>query len=231
MEDKSKEIFDKVMGGVNALFGKLFEYNNKLLKLCNVKTYTPSFDQIFDFYLTSHAMTFLKNFYFNHFEGPGILLNARCILEGLTLKKAYKDGDIDEFNIELLKRQDPLIEHKQYNRFKELMEHVVIPEEKEYEDAVKFYKQTLSSYSKEDIEKIMNSQIPFLCNPKLNYLQLIEDHLGKETANYYSMLSILIHPTSNEVNKIEFITFLLLDTFNWIETTYSYLPAGSIDLQ
>lgn len=233
MSEQGKEIFDKVMNEANTLFGKLFEYNNKLLKLCNDKTYTPSFDEVFDFYLTSHSMTFIKNFYFNHIEGPGILLNARCILEGLALKKAYKDGDIDEFNIELLKRQDSLIEHKQYKKFKELMEYVTIPEEKqkEYEEAVKFYKETLSSYSDEEIEKIMNSQIPFLCNPKMNYHQLIEEHLGKETADYYSMLSILIHPTSNEVNNVEFHTFILLDTFNWIKNIYSFLPDGQIDLR
>lgn len=78
-------------------------------------------------------------------------------MKGLPLKQVYKDGDIDEFNIELLKRQDSLIENIQYKKFKELMEHVTIPEEKEYEEAIKFYKETLSSYSNEEIEKIMNS--------------------------------------------------------------------------
>jgi len=233
MAEIGNEIFDKVMDEANTLFGKLFEYNNKLLRLCNDKTYTPSFDEVYDFYLTSHAMTFIKNIYFNHFEGPGIFLNSRCILEGLALKQAYKDGAIDEFNIELLKKQDALIEYKQYKKFKDIMEHVTIPEEKEkkYKEAVKFYKETLVSYSNEEIDKIINSQIPFLCNPKINYQQLIEDHLGKETAEYYSKLSILIHPTSNKLNSIEFYKSIILDTFNWIKNIYSSLPDGKIDLK
>lgn len=37
------------MNEVNVLFGKIFEYNNKLLKLCIDKAYTPSFDEVLIF--------------------------------------------------------------------------------------------------------------------------------------------------------------------------------------
>lgn len=74
-------------------------------------------------------MTFLKNYYCNHIESPAILLNIRCIYEGLAIKAAYKNEKLDEFNLELLKRQDALIEYKQYKNFTEIYENFKIPED------------------------------------------------------------------------------------------------------
>lgn len=230
--DKSKKIFYEVMHDVNILFGKIFSYNYELLALCNDNNYTPTFDEIFDFYITSNAMSFLKNFYFNYIESPGILLNGRCILEGLALKSLYKNDGIDDFNVEFLKKQDSIMEYREYKKFKDIMELVTIPEtlKSKYDEAVKFYRDTLTSYSRKEVDSIINSQIPFLCNPKMNYRQIIEEQLGKEIANYYSMLSIYIHPRSNELINVKQHTFILLDIFTLIKNTYNYLPEANINL-
>ena len=49
--NKSRDILEKVLSDVNALFGKVFPYNNVLLEKCNKKGYSPSYDEIFDFTL------------------------------------------------------------------------------------------------------------------------------------------------------------------------------------
>ena len=93
------EIIQKVLADINLLFSKVFPYNMKLLKLCNDENYEPTSDDIFDFYITSQAISFLKNFFFPYIESPGIFLNARCIIEGLALKEAFKTDYFDYFNL------------------------------------------------------------------------------------------------------------------------------------
>ncbi len=95
-------IFNQIIEDINVLFGKIFTYNSKLLSLCNDKNYEPNFTEIFDFYITSHAMTFLKNFYLGHIESQCVFLNARCIIEGLALKEGFKNGSFNESNVRYL---------------------------------------------------------------------------------------------------------------------------------
>lgn len=230
---EGKEIFQQVMDECNDLFGRIFEYNSILLKRCNDKKYEPSYEDIFDFYISSHAMTFLKNFYYSYIEAPSIFLNARCIIEGLALKEAFRSNYFDEFNLEFLKKQDALIEYKQYQKFKDIYDSFLILEDlkKEYEEAYKFYKESLCSTSEDDLKKIVNSQIPFICNPKLSYRKIIEDTLGTEAAIHYSLISAKIHPTSNENLTTKGDTFTLLDTFELLKHEYFDLPKGQGDLR
>ena len=229
---EEKNAFEKTMSMVNELFSKIFAYNCKLLKLCNDENYNPTFAEIFDFYITSNAMSFLKNFYCQFIESPGILLNGRCIIEGLAIKAAYENKTINNINVELLKKQDAIIEYRQYKKFKEIMAIVSIPDEtkNKYEEAVNYYKTTLKTFTDKEVDSIINSQIPFLCNPKMTYRKLIEDNLGKEMAEYYSVLSIFIHPRSNEMINMDLHTTLLLDIVMLINEVYGSLPGGDINI-
>lgn len=230
---EGKEIFERVMNESNELFGKIFDYNSILLERCNDSSYEPSYEEIFDFYITSHAMTFLKNFYYSYIEAPSIFLNARCIIEGLALKEAFRSNYFDEFNLEFLKKQDALIEYKQYKKFKEIYENFLIPDElkEKYDESYEFYKKTLCSTSEADLKKIVNSQIPFVCDPKLSYRQIIEDNLGSDFAMRYSLISTIIHPTSNEKLTTKGDTFTLLNTFELLKREYSKLPRSQGDLR
>lgn len=224
----NNDILKKVLSDVNELFGKVFSYNLKLLRLCNNDNYEPTSDEVFDFYITSQANSFLKNFFYNYIESPGIFLNARCIIEGLALKVAFKNEYFDCFNLELLKNQGALIEHNQYKKFKECYDQFLIPEELEsrYYEAYEFFRKTLCSFSESNLKKIVNSNIPFVCNPKLSFQKIVKDNLGNEWATQYSLLSALIHPTSNENLNTQGSFFALLDTIELLKKEYMNLPSN-----
>ena len=49
-----------------------------------------------------------------------MLLNARCILEGLAIKRKFEKGEIPESRVALLQKQVFLIEYKYYSRFDDI---------------------------------------------------------------------------------------------------------------
>lgn len=226
-------IFESMMNDVNELFDRVFSYNSVLLTKCNDNEYNPTFNEIYDFYITSNAMTFLKNFYYHHIESPAMFLNIRCIIEGIAIKEAYKKGKLDEFNLELLKKQDALIEYKQYKNFADIYEIFMMPEdiEQKYNDAVSFYKSTLCSFSDDEVMKIVNSPIPFLCDSKFSYRKIISDNLGEDIAQYYSFLSVYIHPNSNDPISLKALTHILIDTLFRLINEYKDLPLSAYDLK
>lgn len=227
-------IFNQIIEDINVLFGKIFTYNSKLLSLCNDKNYEPNFTEIFDFYITSHAMTFLKNFYLGHIESQCVFLNARCIIEGLALKEGFKNGSFNESNVALLMHQDSLIEYNQYKKFKNIYESFLMPDDlkQKYEEAFDYYTSVLNDlFDDKEIKQIINSQIPFLCNPKMTYQRLVKEQLGEQMASYYSILSSKIHPTTNILIDSKSHTFLLLDVYHLIKDAYDELPIGEIDLR
>ncbi len=228
---ENKEDLQNILNDINYLFGKVFLYNTKLLRLCNKNDYKPTYQEIFDFYITSNAMSLLKNFTFEYVESPGIFLNARCVIEGLALKKAFETGYFNNVNLELLMEQDAIIEYKEYEKFRDYYHLFLIPEDLKsaYDKSCDFYRNTLSEISEKQLNNIINSQIPFACNPKLSFLKIVRDNLGESMATGYSLLSLMIHPTSNEAKiSCEKIVYLL-KIIKIIEVEYANLPL-EIDL-
>lgn len=118
----SEKIFDEnKIKEISLLFGYFFELNYKLLKQSEDKKSEFTIENVFDFYISSHVISFLKNSYLGFSTSKGTCLNARCIIEGLALKKMIEKNNMPENALELLKLQDSLIEMKQYNKFIKLL--------------------------------------------------------------------------------------------------------------
>ena len=92
---KSKEL--DVKKEIDVLYGKLYAFNDKLLQrseriLSNDNKYSCL--DIFDFYISSHALAYLKSFYYEDFFNASIYLSSRCILEGFALKELCKSHEL-----------------------------------------------------------------------------------------------------------------------------------------
>ena len=140
----------------NILFGKVYSYNYQLMKKSEDLSLEGQyqFDDIFSFYISSHAQSWLKNFYYGHWFSPGMMLNSRCILEGLAIKKMREKGDITDEHLELLQVQVFLIEYNNYKNFSDVFELFLIPEKlkEDWERTVTFFQEKLAS--KFDADKI-----------------------------------------------------------------------------
>ena len=142
----------------NELFGSLYEYNYRLMKESEDQENEGKypFESIFDFYITSNAQSLCKSFLLNNRQSVGMFLNARCILEGMAIKRKFEKGEIPPNRIELLQKQVFLIEHKYYSRFDDIAEIILIPEklEADYDQACEGYRKLLSQeFTDKDIKK------------------------------------------------------------------------------
>ena len=156
----SEKIFDEnKIKEISLLFGYFFELNYKLLKQSEDKKSEFTIENVFDFYISSHAISFLKNLYFGFSTSKGTCLNVRCIIEGLALKKMSKKNNMPENALELLKLQDSLIEMKQYNKFIKLLNFkTIFPNDfnEKYEHSKKIFYDLLSKkYSSNKIKRII----------------------------------------------------------------------------
>lgn len=223
---ENREDLQNILNNINYLFGKVYLYNMKLFNLSNNRDYKPTYQEIFDFYITSNLMSILKNLTFGYVKSPGIFFNVRCIIEGLALKKSFETGYFKCFNLELLLKQDAIIEYRQYEKFKDYYHLFLIPEDLKcaYDKSYDFYRKTLYSLSEKELKKIINSQIPFACNPKLSFLKIVRDNLGESMATGYSLLSSMIHPTSNEIISHNEEIDYVLEIIKIIEVEYANLP-------
>lgn len=196
---------EDVKDRISQLYGKVYSYNNRLLNFSEKKLRKEEHYKvidIFDFYITSHAQAYLKNLYFDNIFSVGFLFNIRCMMEGLALKKMYQKGKISSIQEELLQKQVFLIEYRYYHNsyVEDIVGDILVADKlnKDRSDAWDFYKERLKGlYTEKQIERICNSSIPFLCNTKTSYRQIIEEELGKECAHLYGYYSSLIHPSVN----------------------------------
>lgn len=217
---------------INKLYGKIYSYNDKLLALSEKElkedeTYKAS--DIFDFYITSHAQAYLKNLYFGQILTQGTLLNIRCIMEGLALKRICQKEEFSFLQEQLLQKQVFLIEYRNYSNpsLNDIRDNILSKEKlkKDSDDAKKLYRELLKDkYSNEKIKKIVKSQIPFLCDPELNYRKIISEELGEDYGNYYGFFSSLIHPSVNSFYKDERIETKIIEFLQLIDEEYRYLP-------
>lgn len=213
---------------INAFWGRIYQFNYDLMKKSENLSLEGKykFTDIIDFHITSNALSLLKNMIFDFQSSIGSLHNVRCIIEGLSLKKMYECGDISEENVELLQKQVFLIEYKEYSKFS-IVDKILLPEklQKDFEDAKKFYCEKLTNrFDEKHIEKIIKSQIPFLCDPGINYRKLASKYLGEQFTEIYGICSQFIHPSKNTSYKLkEFHAFLLI-IYNLLKKEYGCLP-------
>lgn len=219
---------EEIKSRIDVLYGKVYQLNKTLLEKSEKKRGDYSCTDVMDFYITSHALSYLKDIYFSMYQSAGMHLNARCILEGLAVKR-YCMSENSKAGLELLRHQTPILEHKLYMRFKdELLEQIMIPEdlEKAYNDSVAFYKKELSNkYSDSTIGQIIDSPIPFICCPRTNFRRLIGEQLGENYAVVYGLLSQMIHPSVNDTYNNDTLIKLPADVLPLIEKEYSGLCA------
>lgn len=188
---------------LGSFWGKLFTYNHTLMKRSEDETKfgSESFTEIIDFYLTSQSLGFIKDILLRHFGSPGMLLTARCFLEGLAIKRMYDNGKISELQIELLRHQVNIIEYNYYKEFDDIADKILIPEKliKDRDDAVKFFHDKLcGEYSEKQIDAIIRTNKPFLCDPNTIFRKIIGENLGEEYAQIYGVYSQAIHPSIND---------------------------------
>lgn len=186
-----------------------------------------SFTDIMDFYLTSQAQCFIKDFLLQHIGSTGMLLTARCFLEGLALKRMYEKGKISDLQIELLRHQVHIIEYNYYKEFDDIADKILFPEklEKDKDDAVKFFQEKLSDrYSKKLINDIIRTNKPFLCDPYTNFRKLVGENLGEEYAKIYGLYSQAIHPSVNDFYMNEGVWQTIPEILSLIMEEYKSLP-------
>ena len=72
MDFNAKEFVEQL----NLFWGRLFTYNHTLMKRSEDEALygKESFSDIIDFYLTSQAQSFIKDFFLKHIGSQGILL-------------------------------------------------------------------------------------------------------------------------------------------------------------
>lgn len=213
---------------LNDLYSKIYGYNYNLMheseNLEREKEY--GFDEVYDFYLTSHILSYIKSLFKNQTRSLGLYFNVRCIIEGLALKVMYLNKGINEKNIDLLRQQFFLIEYRYYSRFNDIADKILLPEKLEidYQNAVNYFNNKLSSeFTDSQIKEIIRSKIPFICKPNLSFRKIIEENLGKEIAQIYGFFSSLIHPSLNIAYKSEDKKHLY-SLLPLIEKIYGNLP-------
>ena len=126
----------------------------------------------------------------------------------------------------MLQKQVFLIEYKYYKEFDDIADQILLPEKLkiDWEDACEFFNEKLKDkFSSSKIRQILNSKIPFLCEAKTNYRKIIADTLGEEVASLYGLCSSLVHPSTNDTYKLEWIK-IVLPILGLIEKEYTNLP-------
>ncbi len=218
---------------LNLFWGRLFAYNHVLLKKSeNEKQFgLESFSDIIDFYLTSQAQCFIKDFLLQHIGSAGMLLTARCFLEGLAIKRMYENDNLSDLQIELLRHQVHIIEYNYYKEFDDIADKILLPEKlaKDYEDSVKFFQERLSDkFTEKQINDIIKTNKPYLCDPHANFRKLVGENLGEKYAKLYGLYSQAIHPSVNDFYSNEGVWQTIPEILLLIMEEYKELPLSQL---
>lgn len=224
---------DEFTEQLNIFWGRLFEYNHTLMKRSeNEKLYgTESFTDVMNFYLTSQAQCLIKDFLLQHTGSLGMILTARCFLEGLALKRMYENGKINDVQIELLRHQVHIIEYNCYKEFDDIADKILLPEKlvKDKENSVKIFQEKLSDkYSQKQIESIIKTSQPFLCNSHTNFRKLVKENLGEDYSKIYGIYSQAIHPSVNDFYMNEGVWKTIPKILFLIIEEYKVLPKSKL---
>ena len=218
------------------LFGKLFAYNTALRKKSEDLTQEGNYtcNDIFDFYITSNAQSLLLSLWRDLPGSVGICFNVRCVLEGLALKRLCSKKDFPPFQKKLLQFQYAVLERRCYKKFEDISEIIQPPDnEKQQQTIEKFTQIIRDNLGEGNVNDILKSNIPFLCDPKVTYHEMIRQELGSDASILYALFSQQIHPSTYE--KIPESVFKILndglgDILALIEKEYSTLPDGQESL-
>lgn len=224
----------ELLNKINYLFGKLYKYNLSLLEKSNDLKNGYNGEEVFDFFITSHGESFLKSVYIGHIESKGLMLNCRSIIGGLALKEMLKKGKITPKQLELLKYQDGLLEKKNYKKFSSIAPEAMFPKQMEenYDFCrEKFVEALKDEYSLKEIEKIIYSNIPFLCDPKITFSHLVSQHLSKEVSELYKILSVIVHPNPNFEFNVEFTAQAIVIVIKLLENEYDHLDGSGYTIE
>ena len=229
MDFNAKEFIEQL----DLFWGQLFTYNHTLMKRSENENQfgSESFTDVIDFYITSQAQCFIKDFLLQHFGSTGMLLAARCFLEGLALKRMYENGKISDMQIELLRHQVHIIEYNYYKEFDDIADKILLPEklEKDKENSVKFFREKLSDkYYEKEINAILKTNKPFLCDPHTNFRKLVGENLGEDYAKIYGLYSQAIHPSVNDFYMNEGIWQTIPNILFLILEEYKSLPLSKL---
>lgn len=155
-----------------------------------------TFEEIMDFYITSHAMSFLKNICLGLEKSLGTFLNMRCILEAKALLECYKKGDLNEEQIDLFKLQYAIFEYRKYKEFFN-MQGIIFKEnlKENYDKVVEKFKGCCPKNV--NLNKVLKTNLPFLLQTNISFEHLIKDYLSKEELCMYKTCSQFVHPNDN----------------------------------
>ena len=218
------------------LFGKLFAYNTALRKKSEDLTQEGNYtcNDIFDFYITSNAQSLLLSLWRGLPGSVGICFNARCVLEGLALKRLCSKKDFPPFQKKLLQFQYAVLERRCYKKFEDITEIIQPPDnEKQRQTIEKFTQIIRDNLGEGNVNDILKSNIPFLCDPKVTYHEMIRQELGSDASILYALFSQQIHPSTYEIIPESVFKILndgLGDILALIEKEYSTLPDGQESL-
>lgn len=212
------------------LFGKLFVYNTAWMKKSEDLTQEGQYtcNDIFDFYITSNAQSLLLSLWRDLPVSAGICFNARCILEGLALKRLCAEKDFPLFQKKLLQFQYAVLEKHCYKKFEDISEMIQPPDDEEQRRTIgKFTQIIRDNLGEGTVNDILKSNIPFLCDPEVTYHGIIRQELGSDASVLYALFSQQIHPSAYEkipesVSKI--LNEGIGNVLALIEKEYSTLP-------
>jgi hypothetical protein len=213
------------------LYNKIKFVNSKLLSKSNDETgyTTATFDEIYLFYVSSHALSFLKAILISN-ENLSIstLLNARCIIEGYAFLEMNRKNKISKESKKLLNFQYAILEYKLYHKLTQLDGSIlnIALLKKSYEISKNEFEKIISDHI--EFKNIYKSNIPYLCDPNIKYEQIVQDNLDEEELKAYKMLSMIIHPHdygnyTNDIyiEHIETILIILVKIFNKFDKEHS----------
>ncbi len=227
---------DELKPFLDVYWGSLFSYNQTLRKRSDDEELfgSESLDDVMDFYLTTQALEYLKGVLMSHTGSPGMLLAARCFLEGLAIKRMYEEKQITDLQVDLLRHQVHLVEYRYYSKFNDIASQILIPEklEEDYKKTIEFFRDKLSdNFSEKQIQAIVKSDVPFLCNPNIHFRDLVERFLGEHAAKMYGLFSQAIHPSVNDFYSIEGVWYTIPDLLLLIIEEFKSIPASKITFQ
>lgn len=201
----------------NHIYCTIEDINTKLMhKSEDEKNYgKETFEEILDFYITSHAMSFLKNICLGLERSLGTIFNMRCILEAKALFECYKKGDLNDKQIDLFMHQYAIIEYRKYKEFF-IMQGVIYKDDLEvnYHKIVEKFQEYCPKNA--NLNKVLKTNLPFLLRENVSFEYLIKYYLSEGELCMYKTCSQFIHPNDNN-------TLWKIDIDSYYKFILSYL--------
>jgi hypothetical protein len=190
-----KEMEKEMVSISESIFGSIYNINLDLFRKGNDVEYEPTFNEIFDFHITSFGLGLMKNICTNNVLSPGTFLCMRSMIESIALKKMFACGDISREQEKMLKAQFAIIEWIAYEKYVEKDSSLFSPEMKRsYEESREKFLRYIGA---SELKRIERNQLLFLCENK-KPIMIVEKYLP-EFLERYKICSQIIHPNDNQL--------------------------------